>query len=181
MDTYQLVSSGCALQSDDAKYTDINILEEGATLFIGFGGSCYHFSPDCCFHSVSDSLCLTHSLPLSLFVGTPRPVSGPSSSFMKLHEFSKWVPTFICPYLPKLVHVCACGCAYVCVQLATCCDVFTHIRGLFKCLVPLYSQVVFDLENWQCPRSFCECQICCSQGTVLLSRIMKQPHMLQGK
>lgn len=51
---------------------------------------------------------------------------------------------------------------------------FTRIRGMFKYLIPLYCQTVFDsVWNWQCPRSSCECQICCSPGRLVLGRIMK--------
>lgn len=115
-------------------YRHINICEQGATLFISSGGSCYHPPPNfLCLSSLTHSLPLSTSIFLSLFFfWHPTPTFFwhrlPSYEIASVHE------VFADFYLPIVARAClrvriyVCKCSYNSVQLATCCEVL-HVLG----------------------------------------------------
>lgn len=134
LSTFPHASFGCALRSDDvgpsAEQSDINIWAQGTSLFISFGGSCYHF--------FWLPLYLTDPLPLFLSslschnptCSWPKPPLLWKSLSRPTERVCQHLSTLICPSLSA----CASACICVCADLTPCaaCNTlwgFTRNRG----------------------------------------------------
>lgn len=127
-------------------YWHINISEKGASSFISFCGSCYHFSLNrFCLSVWALSLCHVFFFLAHLNLFLPQtPVLWNCISTLSV---CRLLSACICPSLSVRVRLCAFTCACAVLTLCAACNTlwgFICIKGLFKCRILLYSQVVFD-------------------------------------